>query len=118
MDLKDKKCVPCRRESLALGSEDKHHLLTLLGQGWELVHDDKRLERNFKFINFKEALNFTNDIGMISEEENHHPEIHLGWGHCRIEVWTHINDDLMENDFILAAKITEAYRKISGTTLA
>jgi 4a-hydroxytetrahydrobiopterin dehydratase len=55
------------------------------------------------------ALEFTNQVGGIAEAEKHHPEIHLSWGQCRVEIWTHTNNNLLENDFILAAKISEIF---------
>jgi 4a-hydroxytetrahydrobiopterin dehydratase len=112
MDLKDKNCTPCNTTIPPLKQEEKLRLLKLLDHQWRLTFQDKRIERNFGFKNFKDALQFTNEVGRISEEQKHHPEIHLGWGHCRLEIWTHSNNDLHENDFILAAKITEIYREI------
>jgi 4a-hydroxytetrahydrobiopterin dehydratase len=115
MDLKDKKCVPCVGLTPPLAPEQKYHLLNQLRNGWKLTCEEKRIERNFEFKNFKDALNFTIEVGQIAEEERHHPELHLGWGHCRVEIWTHTNSDLLENDFILAAKITEVYSRLSGS---
>ncbi|MFP5387041.1 MAG: 4a-hydroxytetrahydrobiopterin dehydratase [Bacteriovoracia bacterium] len=112
MDLKDKKCVPCSTYVPPLPLEEKRKLLGTLRSEWSLTHDDSRIERKFKFKNFKKALEFTNEIGRIAEEEKHHPEIHLGWGHCDIEIWTHTNNNLVENDFILAAKIDDAYASL------
>ena len=99
MDLKDKKCIPCSTFVTPLPIEEKKRLLGLLGPEWELTHDDSRLRRNFKFKNFKRALEFANEVGRLAEEEKHHPEIYLGWGHCDIEIWTHTNKNLVENDF-------------------
>ena len=113
MDLKDKKCVPCSTFIPPLPLEEKERLLELLGPLWELGQDHSRLKRHFKFKNFKTALDFTNQVGRIAEEENHHPAIHLGHGYCSIEVWTHTNNNLVENDFILAAKINQAYLELS-----
>lgn len=109
MDLKDKKCVPCMSYVPPLTKEVKTELLKSLGSEWQLQQDDSRLFRSFKFKNFRRALEFTNEVGRIAEAEKHHPEIHLGWGHCDIEIWTHTNNNLVENDFILAAKIDEAF---------
>jgi 4a-hydroxytetrahydrobiopterin dehydratase len=116
MDLKDKKCIPCSTYIAPLPLEEKKKYLTTLGSEWELTHDDSRIFRNFKFKNFKRALEFTNEVGRLAEEEKHHPEIHLGWGHCDIEIWTHTNNNLVENDFILAAKINEAYLRLFPST--
>jgi len=50
------------------------------------------------------ALEFTNRAGKVAEEQGHHPEITVGWGHAKVEIWTHKIDGLTESDFILAAK--------------
>lgn len=94
--------------------EEKQKLLQTLHSDWTLTHENSRLYRPFTFKNFKKALEFTNEVGKIAEEEKHHPEIHLGWGHSNIEVWTHMNNNLLENDFILAAKIDEAFVRLSS----
>ena len=112
MDLKDKKCIPCSSYVPPLSMEDKEKYLGKLGTNWELTQEKSRLLRKIKFKNFKRALEFANEVGRIAEEEKHHPEMHLGWGHCDIEIWTHMNNDLVENDFILAAKIDEAYLRL------
>jgi 4a-hydroxytetrahydrobiopterin dehydratase len=112
MDLKDKKCVPCSTYVPPLPMEEKLKLMTSLSTEWKLTEGDSRLRRNVKFKNFKRAIEFANIVGAIAEEEKHHPEIHLGWGHCDVEIWTHTNSNLIENDFILAAKIDAAYDRL------
>lgn len=112
MDLKDKKCIPCSTYLPPLALEEKKKLLLELGAEWQLTTDDSRLRRNFKFRNFKRALEFANEIGRIAELEKHHPEIFLGWGHCDVEIWTHMNNNLLENDFILADKINEGFKRL------
>jgi 4a-hydroxytetrahydrobiopterin dehydratase len=113
MNLKDKKCVPCSTYVPPLPIEEKQKMLQNLGAEWKLLQEDSRIRRDFKFKNFKKALAFANEVGRIAEEEKHHPEIHLGWGHCGIEIWTHTNNNLVENDFILAAKINEAFENLA-----
>ena len=41
----------------------------------------------------------------IAEQEGHQPDIHISWGFCSCEIWTHKIKGLSENDFFLAAKI-------------
>lgn len=117
MDLKDKKCVPCHEWVPPITKEQKENFLGRTPE-WKLTHEDSRIYREFKFKNFKKALEFTNIIGAIAEEEKHHPEIHLGWGHVNIEIWTHANNNLHENDFILASKIDEAFKPFSSSPKA
>lgn len=117
MDLKDKKCVPCYEWVPPLSEKQKKDFLKKTPE-WEMTHEDSRIKREFKFKNFKKALEFTNLIGAIAEDEKHHPEIQLGWGHVMVEIWTHANNNLLENDFILAAKIDEAFSSFSSSPKA
>lgn len=103
-ELAAKSCEPCRGGIAPMTADEaKAHL----GQvpGWELNADGTRIERCFSFGNFRTALDFVNDIGEVAEAEGHHPEIHFGWGYCRVEIFTHKIGGLHQNDFILAAKI-------------
>lgn len=72
---------------------------------WHVEDDGKKIERKFKFKDFKEALAFVNQIGEIAESEGHHPDLELGWGKVKVELSTHAVGGLSVNDFILAAKI-------------
>src|SRR5690606_38159865 len=114
MDLKDKKCIPCSTYVPPLTQEQKQEMRRSLSPEWKLINENSRLRRDFKFKNFKRALEFANEVGRIAEEEKHHPEIFLGWGHCDLEIWTHTNNNLVENDFILAAKVEQAFSKLQS----
>jgi 4a-hydroxytetrahydrobiopterin dehydratase len=62
------------------------------------------LERVFKFKNFAQALEFTNEVGAIAEEEDHHPLIVTEYGRVTVDWWTHVIGGLHKNDFVMAAK--------------
>jgi len=70
-----------------------------------VVRDNKKITREFNFVNFKHTMSFVNEVARIAEEEGHHPVMHVGYGSVEIELWTHAIDGLSENDFIIAAKI-------------
>lgn len=72
---------------------------------WALSECGKSIKRSLKFKDFATALQFTNKVAQIAEEENHHPDIMLGWGYCDITLQTHAIGGLHENDFIVATKI-------------
>lgn len=78
----------------------------LLGQlaGWEAVAEH-HLRKQYKFGNFREALEFVNRVGELAEKQGHHPDVCFGWGQAEITIWTHKIDGLTESDFVLAAKI-------------
>ena len=102
--LASKACVPCQGGVPPLTGGEIRSLQRQLGGAWKVV-DDHHLEKEFKFSDFKTALQFTNKIGNLAEAEGHHPDIALSWGKVGITLWTHTINGLCESDFILAAKI-------------
>jgi 4a-hydroxytetrahydrobiopterin dehydratase len=62
------------------------------------------LEKSFRFTNFSEALAFTNRVGQLADQEDHHPAILTEWGKVTVTWWTHVIKGLHKNDFIMAAK--------------
>ncbi|MBZ2176009.1 4a-hydroxytetrahydrobiopterin dehydratase [Schnuerera sp. xch1] len=105
-NLTNKRCIPCSIGAPTLVEEEIKELYKSLKDGWKVI-DNKQLEKTYKFKNFKEALDFTNKVGILAEKEGHHPDIYLSWGKVIIKLWTHKIGGLHENDFILAAKIDE-----------
>jgi 4a-hydroxytetrahydrobiopterin dehydratase len=83
-------------------------LLRDLGDGWRL-NADGHLERTYVFANFANAMAFANKVADIAEAADHHPDLHIAWGKCRVEIWTHQIDGLSERDFSLAAKTELAF---------
>jgi 4a-hydroxytetrahydrobiopterin dehydratase len=102
--LANEKCVPCRGGVPPLKGAELRTLVDELGGDWR-VAGNHHLEKDFTFPDFAEALAFTNKVGAIAEEEGHHPDIYLAWGHVRVTIWTHKIDGLTRSDFVLAAKI-------------
>lgn len=104
-DLRRMKCVACRAEEPTV-TEDEINMLQPQIPDWQIKEVDgvQRLERVFKFKNFAQALEFTNKIGAIAEEEDHHPLITTEYGKTTVNWWTHKIRGLHKNDFIMAAK--------------
>jgi 4a-hydroxytetrahydrobiopterin dehydratase len=73
---------------------------------WKLV-DEHHLMGVFKFNDFAEALEFTEKVGKIAENMNHHPEINLAWGRVVIKIFTHDRDGLTKLDFQFANKVNK-----------
>lgn len=110
-ELASQKCIPCRGGDPALSAGEIVALLPGVPE-WEPITQDYilRLQRAFKFKNYAEAVEFTNKIAALAEEEDHHPLIVLEWGRVTIQWWTHVVKGLHQNDFIMAAK-TDALLK-------
>ena len=104
--LAEKECVPCKGGIPPLKGGELAKLTHELKPGWQLV-DEHHLEREFKFKNFREALDFTNKVGELAEAQGHHPDIYLAWGKVKVTLWTHKVDGLTESDFIMAAKVDQ-----------
>jgi 4a-hydroxytetrahydrobiopterin dehydratase len=108
--LAEKTCVPCRGGVPALTPEEAR-ALGLQAPDWELLDEAHRIERGFRFPNFREALAFVQRVGELAEAEGHHPEVRFGWGYATVSLQTKKIKGLHENDFIMAAKIDRLTQK-------
>lgn len=102
-DLAKNACIPCKGGVPKLVGDQLAALHAELGNDWQLV-EDHHLEKEYSFKNFVEALAFTNKVGAIAEEQNHHPDILTTWGKTKVTIWTHKIDGLTASDFYFAAK--------------
>lgn len=79
---------------------------------WDISKDAKSIHRRFEFKNFYKTMSFVNAIAWIANQENHHPDMEVGFNYCVIKYTTHAVNGLTQNDLICAAKINklvEAY---------
>ncbi len=74
-------------------------------EGWELI--DAPLMAEYEFEDFALAKQFVDTIAVLSEQENHHPELHFGWGYVVVELFTHSSESVTQKDYDLAQKISE-----------
>ena len=102
-DLAKRRCEPCEGKTEPLRGDALARLHGQLGEGWRVV-DENRLEKEYRFPDFREALAFVNRLGEVAEAEGHHPDVYLTWGRVVVTLSTHSIGGLSENDFILAAK--------------
>jgi 4a-hydroxytetrahydrobiopterin dehydratase len=102
-DLASQTCVPCRGGVPPLKGAELQLIQQKVPQ-WKVVNEH-HITRVFTFPDFKQALDFVNQVGEIAEQQGHHPDILLTWGKAEITMWTHKIDGLTQSDFIMAAKI-------------
>ena len=98
------KCTPCSGKTPKLSQKDVISNLSKINN-WSTNNLNEMIYKKFKFKNFQQSIDFVNKISVISENENHHPDITFGWGYCLIMIHTHAIKGLSLNDFILASKI-------------
>jgi len=106
-ELYKKKCVACDGNTVPFDTTEIHKYLKKV-DGWDVKNNDDKnyyLEKTFKFRDFTDSQTFINKVGLVSETEGHHPDIHFGWGYAKIKIFTHAIKGLAESDFILAAKV-------------
>jgi len=104
-ELSKLKCEACHAGASAVSDEEMAKYKLSIPE-WGILEIDgvKRLVRVFKFRNFKEAMDFANEVGAIAEQEGHHPSILTEWGKVTVSWWTHAIKGLHVNDFIMASK--------------
>jgi 4a-hydroxytetrahydrobiopterin dehydratase len=107
-NLSQKKCIPCSEGTSPLKGASLQKLLGELSEGWRVV-DEHHIEKEYKFKNFKQALEFTNEVGNLAESEGHHPDIFLAWGKVKVTFWTHKINGLSESDFVMADKCDTSF---------
>lgn len=108
MNLLELGCKACCPGTPALAFNECEKLLGQL-HGWQLLNQFGILQIQKVFLcrNFKSALELTNALGAIAEQNDHHPLIMLEWGRVTVNWWTHTVNGLHLNDFVMAAKTDE-----------
>lgn len=104
IDLTNAHCVACEGIGQALSENQVQNLLPQV-KGWEVIEDSKKLYKEYKFKDFYQTMAFVNAIAWIANQENHHPDLSVGYNYCYVVYSTHALDGLSQNDFICAAKI-------------
>ena len=111
-DLTEQKCEACRVGAPSVTAEEIKELQPKIAD-WQIIDEGgiPKLDRLFKFKNFKDAISFTDAVGAAAEEEGHHPRLTTEWGQVAVTWWTHKIRNLHKNDFIMAAKTDAIYKK-------
>lgn len=104
MSLADKQCIPCEGGTPPLTPSEIARLQTELKLPWA-VTDTQKIRHDFKFANFRAAMEFVNKVAALAENEGHHPDLHIHYNRVIVELTTHAIHGLSENDFIMARKI-------------
>jgi 4a-hydroxytetrahydrobiopterin dehydratase len=102
--LAEKTCTPCRGGVPPL-SRDQAEDYRRQAPEWTLLDNATRIERTYRFKNFREAFGFVRQGAELAEAESHHPDISFGWGYATVSLRTKKIKGLHENDFIMATKL-------------
>ena len=112
-ELTMERCEACHAGAPRVPDEERPALLQQIPD-WNLVEvkDEPRLRRTYTFDDYAPCLAFTQAVGNLAIEEDHHPSILVVWGKVTVTWWTHAIRDLHRNDFIMAAKSDEIYAQM------
>lgn len=113
-NLSEKTCIPCSGGVPPLDITLKRKYKEHIHDDWKFTHNEQRLLRVVKFKDFSSAMKLANLIGELADEQWHHPELTVGFGHLDIEIWTHKIDNLVESDFIFASKVDLLINEVSS----
>jgi len=103
-ELTKKTCKPCEGGVTPLSADQAQTMLAQL-KGWSLNEHNTIIQQDFRFKNYYQTMAFVNAMAWVAHQEDHHPDIEVGYNHCLIHYSTHAIGGLSENDFICAAKI-------------
>jgi 4a-hydroxytetrahydrobiopterin dehydratase len=104
VELTKIRCVGCEGGIPALNENEIKQFLTKLNS-WIVSNDQRSISKQFSFKNFYHTMAFVNAIAWMAHQENHHPDLEVGYNYCNIKYTTHAVNGLTQNDFICAAKV-------------
>jgi len=114
MKLSNKNCVPCEGGQTPMPEVEENRYLEDVNN-WDIKREGiHKISKQFKFKNFKESMEFVNQVADTAEEEGHHPDIYISWNVVKLILYTHAIEGLSENDFIMASKIDDLYKEMCG----
>lgn len=107
-DLVQQTCVPCHGGEAAITATEIAAFQSQIPDWCQYqVNGEDRIERVYRFKDFKTAIGFTNAVGDLAEAAAHHPALLTEWGKVTVTWWTHTVNGLHVNDLIMAARTDE-----------
>lgn len=102
MKLSDQSAKPITKGTTPLAKNEVEGLMREIPE-WR--PGENEIVRDFRFLDFREAMEFVNRVAAIANEQDHHPDIAISYNKVRLTLSTHKIGGLSMNDFIVAAKI-------------
>jgi 4a-hydroxytetrahydrobiopterin dehydratase len=73
--------------------------------GW--TQRDATIERTLQFPDFITAMKFVNEIAVVAESANHHPDITINYNKVTLSLTSHDSGGITQRDIRMAGKISE-----------
>ncbi len=71
-------------------------------RGWGYVNGT--IQKTYSFVDFMKAVEFLNQISVIAESEQHHPDVMIKYSKVTVSYITHDKDGITDKDFQMANK--------------
>ena len=81
-DLLHSHCIPRKGAEHALEPDAIAELLATVSD-WQLNADGLGISRKFTFTDFHHTMAFVNAVAWIAHQEDHHPDMDVGYAHSR-----------------------------------
>jgi 4a-hydroxytetrahydrobiopterin dehydratase len=91
--------MPVTKKSAALDADAVKQAVAKL-PGWRVDHGV--LTRTFSFPNFVEALAFVQSLGVVAEQEQHHPDLDIRYSKVTVSLVTHDAGGITPKDLAMA----------------
>lgn len=93
-----------KRSALSL-EKAQEQLATL--SGWELADSATSpvIRKAYRFANFYETMAFVNAVALIAHQQDHHPDLEVGYNRCQVSMNTHEVGGISETDIDCARRI-------------
>lgn len=95
----------------ALSTDQVNTLLASI-DGWSLQADSAAISKTYRFVNFYETMAFVNAVALIAHQQDHHPDLEVGYNRCKVSLNTHDVNGISETDIDCARRI-EALLKLA-----
>jgi 4a-hydroxytetrahydrobiopterin dehydratase len=104
MKLNEQTAKPIAQGTAPLSQSDAEQLVRDIPL-WSL--GIRAIEREFTFKDFREAMEFVNQVAVLANEQDHHPDIFISYNKVQMTLSTHKIGGLSMSDFIVAGKIDQ-----------
>lgn len=104
MEWGERHCIPCEGGVPAMTAFAAAAALRSM-RGWELLDGATRIQKRYRFQDFREAMRFVDALAGVAEAEGHHPDFTVHYATVDVQLWTHSIGGLSDNDFIVAARL-------------
>ena len=84
-----------------LSYEEVNKLISPFAKDWQIIDNEKKIKKHFKFKSFIEAFSFMSKIAIYAEKKDHHPEWCNVYNKVEITLTTHDAGGITDKDIDL-----------------